>query len=265
MNRAPSTLLVLTRAHQQLTARLCSNDKCSSVQPVQTVRQHNHQNKNLDFMKGLPTHSTIIIPKQNEKLILVNHKRLFSISSQLSNHKGEETSSEDVEEDIVDDDLEDEDQEEISEGQFVESYYDPRNRSRKMSPELSIKYMESTAYRMAYGDDPVWKHYRRNLKAGGQWISPTREKCIRNGRITNASPCPICRDMYLIVDFRNTKLLDQFVDKYSGVVYDSTKTGLCQEQMEKLMIQIEKAKDYGLLDLDATQVYYDDNIYKKLI
>jgi len=274
MNRATSTFVVLarTRVHQQLTARLCSNDSCSSGTSVQAVQhKQSHESSKLDFMKSLPTHSTIILPKHNQKLHLVNHKRLFSMSRHLSMHKGVESASDETgaaaDEEIVDDEVDtgDEEPEEISEGQFVDNYYDPRNRTRKITADLSINYMESAAYRITYGEDPVWKHYRRNMKAGSQWMPNTRRKCIRHGKITIASPCPICRDMYLLIDYRNTKLLDQFVDKYSGVVYGSDKTGLCQEQMEKLMIQIEKAKDYGLLDLDATQVYYDDNIYKKLL
>jgi small subunit ribosomal protein S18b len=35
-----------------------------------------------------------------------------------------------------------------------------------------------SAYKEAYGDDVVWKHYRRNFK--GYWRPDTREKCIVN-------------------------------------------------------------------------------------
>ena len=45
-------------------------------------------------------------------------------------------------------------------------YHDPKDRTRVISPELSIKYMESVAYRTTYRDEPIWKPYRRNFKVG---------------------------------------------------------------------------------------------------
>jgi len=150
---------------------------------------------------------------------------------------------------------------------FVEKFYDPNDRSRYISPDLSIKYMESAAYRATYGDDPVWKHYRRNMKGGQLFIPKTRDSCVllKRGvhRVDTASPCPICRDEYLQIDYRNVALLEQFMDPYSGVLYSSTKTGLCQYQWRRLKLHIEKAKDYGLLNLDALQYYYDENLYKQ--
>jgi small subunit ribosomal protein S18b len=243
---------------QQSLARLCSSDCCSSVE------HHLHQHKPHATANRIPALTpSIILPKQNQSLHLVNHKRLFSISRGLLEVEGSGSEGAEAVDDQTEADIEEDDNDEEGEGQFVEKYYDPKDRTRKISPELSIKYMESTAYRVTYGDDPVWKHYRRNVKASGQWMQDTREKCIRYGRVNGASPCPICRDMYLVIDYRNTKLLHQFIDKYSGVVYATLKTGLCQDKMERLMIQIEKAKDYGLLDLDATQVYYNENTYKQ--
>ena len=56
-----------------------------------------------------------------------------------------------------------EDEEEFdSEKDFIDKYLDPKDRSRVIPPEISIKYMESVAFSTTYGNDPVWKKYRRN-------------------------------------------------------------------------------------------------------
>jgi len=180
----------------------------------------------------------------NHSKLILRPQRLFTTSSQCRNTDSENSSG-------------------VDEESFVNSYYDERDRSRVISPELSMEYMQSAAYRNAYGDEPVWKYYRRNMKGGNYFIPRTRQNCIKHKRIQGASPCPICRDMYLVVDYRNIKLLHQFIDEYSGVVYDTYTTGVCQFQQERLQTAIEKAKDFGLLDVDANQVYYDLDLYKK--
>ena len=43
--------------------------------------------------------------------------------------------------------------------------------------ETSMKYMESVAFKKAYGDEPLWVKYRRNHKR--QFAPQTRETCIR--------------------------------------------------------------------------------------
>ena len=62
---------------------------------------------------------------------------------------------------------EEEDEDEFdSEADFIERYLDPKDRSRVIPPEISMKYMESVAFKTTYGSDPVWKKYRRNFKVG---------------------------------------------------------------------------------------------------
>lgn len=34
--------------------------------------------------------------------------------------------------------------------------------------------------------------------------------------ISTGNPCPICRDEYLVLDYRNVDLLKQFISPYSG-------------------------------------------------
>ena len=49
-----------------------------------------------------------------------------------------------------------------SDKDFIDRYLDPKDRSRVIPPEISMKYMESVAFKSTYGNDPIWKNYRRN-------------------------------------------------------------------------------------------------------
>uniref|UniRef100_A0A8C6RHB1 Mitochondrial ribosomal protein S18B n=1 Tax=Nannospalax galili TaxID=1026970 RepID=A0A8C6RHB1_NANGA len=85
------------------------------------------------------------------------------------------------------------------------------------------KYLDSEEYQSRYGSRPVWADYRRNHKGG---IPPqrTRKTCIRNNKVAG-NPCPICRDHKLHVDFRNVKLLEQFVCAHTGIIFHAPYTG----------------------------------------
>merc|ERR1712083_242499 len=96
-----------------------------------------------------------------------------------------------------------------------------KDRTRQIPVETSMKYMDSVAFKKAYGDEPLWVKYRRNHKR--QFAPQTRETCIRQGRIETASPCPICRDEYLVLDYRNVALLNHFIDPYTGARYPRKK------------------------------------------
>lgn len=128
--------------------------------------------------------------------------------------------------------------------------YNPKDRSTVIPVEQSIEYLISDAYKETYGNDPVWKTYVRNYK--GQFPPrKTRKTCIRNSLISTASPCPICRDEYLVLDYTNVKLLKQFINEHNGEVLSYTQTGLCQKKHKALLISIIKAKDYGILTFDV--------------
>ena len=72
-------------------------------------------------------------------------------------------SSNTTEESEEPEDREEEEGEEIdSDKDFIDRYLDPKDRSRVIPPEISIKYMESVAFKSTYGNDPIWKRYRRN-------------------------------------------------------------------------------------------------------
>lgn len=108
----------------------------------------------------------------------------------------------------------------LTEGGDAETQKDidpSKDRTKIVPVEISMKYLQSSAYKQAYGENPVWTLYRRNHK-GGFAPRKTRKSCVRNGVISTGNPCPICRDEYLVLDHRNTKLLQQFVSEYTGQV-----------------------------------------------
>ena len=72
-----------------------------------------------------------------------------------------------VDEETEENDVED-GEEEDSEETFIQKYLDPKDRSLEVSPEISMKYMESVAFKTTYGNDPIWKKYRRNFKVTPQ-------------------------------------------------------------------------------------------------
>lgn len=93
----------------------------------------------------------------------------------------------------------------------------PRDRSKVIPYETSIQYMKSSAFKSTYGDKKVWELYRRVHK--GQFPRKlTRRDCISYGTIAFGSPCPICRDEYLVLDYRNLELLKMFISPDTGEV-----------------------------------------------
>lgn len=138
--------------------------------------------------------------------------------------------------------------------------YAPRGRSKPVSPETSIRYLKSASYKTVYGDEPVWVKYRRNFK--GQWIPrKTRKACIRGGVIVTGNPCPICRDEYLILHYTNVDLLKQFIDPYTGEIYDTRKTHICQIKLLELEVAIQKAKNCGYITYEVPFRSYNYSEY----
>lgn len=135
-----------------------------------------------------------------------------------------------------------------------------RDRSQVIPVETSIKYMDSNAYKTTYGDDPVWKNYRRNFK-GSYPPRKTRKTCIRKNFVSTGSPCPICRDEYLVLDYLNVDLLGQFISPYTGEILSYRKTHICQKRHRELLVAVEKARDFGLLTFDVPFREYDYSEY----
>ena len=63
--------------------------------------------------------------------------------------------------------------------------------------------------------------------------------------------------------FRNVKLLQHFIDPYTGQTLPTSKTNICQKQFRLLDIEVERAKDHGLIEVDVPQIEYDYELYKK--
>ncbi|GFS18029.1 28S ribosomal protein S18b, mitochondrial [Elysia marginata] len=134
----------------------------------------------------------------------------------------------------------------------------PSTKRQVVDVETSIRYLDSKAFQQGYGDKPVWFHYRRNFK--GQFPPKTRKTCIRKGELSTSSPCPVCRDEYLVVDAKNTKLLKQFISPFSGEILESRQTGLCQKVQKTLVLEVTRAQDEGRLEkpLPFRSYNYDD-------
>ncbi|EEB13635.1 mitochondrial 28S ribosomal protein S18B, putative [Pediculus humanus corporis] len=148
---------------------------------------------------------------------------------------------------------------EDKESETEEKKLNPKDRSKVISVETSIAYLKSDAY----GEDFVWKHYRRNFK--GHLPPRTRKTCIRKNVISTGSPCPICRDEYLVVDYQNIELLKHFISPDNGTIFESKKTGVCQVQHYKIKLAILKAQNYGLLSYEVPFRKYDYDYYQDTI
>lgn len=135
------------------------------------------------------------------------------------------------------------------------------DRRIKVDFKDSINYMNSEAFKLTYKDELVWKVYRRNFK--GQFPSEnTRLSCVNDeGFVDTSYPCPVCRDEYLILHHENTRLLEQFIDPYTGLTYSRKEHGLCLRQYRALVISIEKARDLGLMTTNVPGRLYDYKEY----
>lgn len=150
-----------------------------------------------------------------------------------------------------------EDQEQQTKG---EVRADPKDRTRIIPVETSIRYLASEAYQQTYQGDPVWKQYRRNHK-GVYPPKQTRKTCIRQGKLATGNPCPICRDEFLVLDHRNVDLIKQFISSQNGKVLSYQITGLCQKRHLELLVAVERAMDYGLITFDVPFRDYDYSEY----
>uniref|UniRef100_K7FXQ1 Small ribosomal subunit protein mS40 n=1 Tax=Pelodiscus sinensis TaxID=13735 RepID=K7FXQ1_PELSI len=125
--------------------------------------------------------------------------------------------------------------------------------------EKPWEYLETEEYIERYGEKPVWFGYRRNHKGA---IPPqkTSKTCIRGKKIAG-NPCPVCRDQKLHLDYRNVKLLEQFICSHTGVTFHPTHTGVCMKQYKRLTQAIDKARDHGLLSFRIPWVTLQDEDY----
>jgi small subunit ribosomal protein S18b len=126
--------------------------------------------------------------------------------------------------------------------------------------DTSLRYMESDAYKTVYGNEPVWKNYVRN-RTKQRFPHYTRDFCAEEGLYIRGNPCPICRDEYLLLDYRNIKLLKQFVNDHTGEIEPVLKTSICQAQLRNLRVALRKAYDLGLITYEVPFRTYDYRDY----
>ena len=126
--------------------------------------------------------------------------------------------------------------------------------------ETSLRYMESDAYKEVYGNEPVWKNYVRN-RTNQRLPHYTRDFCAEEGVYIRGNPCPVCRDEYLLLDYRNLKLLRQFINEHTGEIEPVLKTSICQAQLRNLRVALRKAYDIGLLKYEVPFRTYDYRDY----
>ncbi|XP_078686755.1 small ribosomal subunit protein mS40-like [Branchiostoma floridae x Branchiostoma belcheri] len=126
--------------------------------------------------------------------------------------------------------------------------------------EESVRYLQSSEFAERYKDKEVWWDYVRNHK-GSVPPQKTRRTCIRGGRISTGNPCPICRDQNLVIDYRNVKLLQHFICPHTGELHNVLRTGVCRKKHKRLVQEIEKARDHGLLPFTVPHKEYDYEEY----
>lgn len=136
--------------------------------------------------------------------IITNNHRLFSLTTaNLCDANAEEEEKEEV----------------VDDTHILWKRYagTARDRSRFIPVEQSIEYIKSPAFRSTYGDKKIWELYRRVHK-GQLPKSRTRVSCIKQKVIATGSPCPVCRDEFLVLDYRNLDLLKMFISPNTGEV-----------------------------------------------
>ncbi|XP_061170210.1 uncharacterized protein LOC133179469 [Saccostrea echinata] len=154
-----------------------------------------------------------------------------------------------------------EDSEEL--GQVYGGFGYKRKRKPEVTYQQSIKYLDSAAFRKAYGTNRVWMRYKRNYK--GNIMPKPRYTCTHKGVFLTNNPCPVCRDVYLVVDHRNPRLLKEFLDANSIQVSDNRKTGVCYKQQRNLIRETELAIERGYMEGNLPFRGYDMDYYRSLL
>nr|CAG4651537.1 EOG090X0N7H [Simocephalus serrulatus] len=67
--------------------------------------------------------------------------------------------------------------------------------------------------------------------------------------------CILCK-FNVQVDYKNPRLLSQFLSPFTGKVYERNITGLCKSQQQKVEIEITKSQSAGYLAVMLKKVEY---------
>lgn len=68
---------------------------------------------------------------------------------------------------------------------------------------------------------------------------------MENPFITKKRQCILCQ-YNITPDYKNVKLLSQFVSSHTGRIYGRHVTGLCKDQQERLEREILKSRSAGM-------------------
>lgn len=56
--------------------------------------------------------------------------------------------------------------------------------------------------------------------------------------------CILCK-MNIVPDYKNTRMLSQFISRFTGRIYGRHITGLCRHKQENVEKEIKKAREAG--------------------
>lgn len=153
--------------------------------------------------------------------------------------------------------------------------------------------MESDTYQARYGgpcDDPDYyvyapsSYFRKMKYHGGSWAGqdscwyhdcdntsfrgrPSSFEFNRDesypykalqGTYKFNSPCPLCRDWSLQLNYRNVPLLKQFIDPETGLQLANWKTHLCKFKHHYVSQAIEASRLLGYLEWGTAEPKFDE-------
>nr|CAG4648446.1 EOG090X0N7H [Moina brachiata] len=81
---------------------------------------------------------------------------------------------------------------------------------------------------------------------------------LKNPYLKDPVHCILCK-YGVKVDYKNTRLLSQFLSPFTGKVYDQSMTGLCSEQQKRVEAAIKQAQTAGYLAVMLKKVEYKDD------
>ncbi|XP_040576865.1 small ribosomal subunit protein bS18m [Lepeophtheirus salmonis] len=84
-------------------------------------------------------------------------------------------------------------------------------------------------------------------------------ECIDDPYKKESTMCILCPRRYAISirpDYKNPKLLAQFISPHTGLVYKSHITGLCKSMQDELENEVKRAQDLGYMSTQMKEVHY---------
>nr|ACO14962.1 28S ribosomal protein S18c, mitochondrial precursor [Caligus clemensi] len=84
-------------------------------------------------------------------------------------------------------------------------------------------------------------------------------ECADDPYKTDSAMCILCPRRYAVPirpDYKNPKLLAQFVSPHTGLVYKSHITGLCQFMQEEVENEVKKAQNLGFMSTQMKEIHY---------